>query len=57
MASRSTSNRCSIDPSTLIALLDPDDEELAFVFSRQDLRPISIYRIQFAEYLVCYNGK
>ncbi|CDH50305.1 rho guanyl nucleotide exchange factor [Lichtheimia corymbifera JMRC:FSU:9682] len=37
------------------ALLDPDDEELAFVFSRQDLRPISIYRIQFAEYLVCYN--
>ncbi|KAI7886615.1 hypothetical protein K492DRAFT_203143 [Lichtheimia hyalospora FSU 10163] len=37
------------------ALLDPDDEELAFIFSRQDLRPISIYRIQFAEYLVCYN--
>ncbi|KAI9323223.1 CNH domain-containing protein [Dichotomocladium elegans] len=37
------------------ALLDPDDEELAFVFNRQDLRPISIYRIQFAEYLVCYN--
>ncbi|KAI9491084.1 CNH domain-containing protein [Zychaea mexicana] len=37
------------------ALLDPDDEELSFVFNRQDVRPISIYRIQFAEYLVCYN--
>ncbi|KAI9267941.1 hypothetical protein BDA99DRAFT_435610 [Phascolomyces articulosus] len=37
------------------ALLDPDDEELAFVFNRQDIRPVSIYRIQFAEYLVCYN--
>jgi hypothetical protein len=39
------------------ALLDPEDDELAFVFSRQDIRPISIYRVQFAEYLVCYNGK
>lgn len=39
------------------ALLDPADNELAFVFSRQDIRPISIYRVQFAEYLVCYNGK
>ncbi|KAG2227132.1 hypothetical protein INT45_003862 [Circinella minor] len=37
------------------ALLDPDDEELGFVFERQDIRPVSIYRIQFAEYLVCYN--
>ncbi|KAI8142477.1 CNH domain-containing protein [Fennellomyces sp. T-0311] len=37
------------------ALLDPDDEELSFVFNRQDIRPVSIYRIQFAEYLVCYN--
>ncbi|KAF7732803.1 RHO1 GDP-GTP exchange protein 2 [Apophysomyces ossiformis] len=36
-------------------LLDPEDEELAFVFSRPDLRPMTIYRIQFAEYLVCYN--
>jgi hypothetical protein len=39
------------------ALLDPEDEELNFVFSRPDVRPMAIYRIQFAEYLVCYNGK
>ena len=39
------------------ALLDPEDEELGFVFQRPDVRPITIYRIQFAEYLVCYNGK
>ncbi|KAI8979297.1 CNH domain-containing protein [Mycotypha africana] len=37
------------------ALLDPEDEELAFAFNRQDVRPMTIYRIQFAEYLVCYN--
>ncbi|CAO0797587.1 unnamed protein product [Mucor circinelloides] len=37
------------------ALLDPEDEELGFVFNRPDVRPITIYRIQFAEYLVCYN--
>ncbi|RCI05139.1 RHO1 GDP-GTP exchange protein 2 [Rhizopus stolonifer] len=37
------------------ALLDPEDEELSFVFNRPDVRPITIYRIQFAEYLVCYN--
>ncbi|CAO3576712.1 unnamed protein product [Absidia cylindrospora] len=37
------------------ALLDPADEELDFVFSRQDIRPITIFRVQFAEYLVCYN--
>ncbi|KAI8987222.1 CNH domain-containing protein [Pilobolus umbonatus] len=36
-------------------LLDPEDEELAFVFSKPDVRPVTIYRIQFAEYLVCYN--
>lgn len=41
---------------SVTALLDPDDEELSFVFSRPDLKPITIYRIQFAEYLVCYNG-
>lgn len=39
------------------ALLDPEDEELGFVFNRPDVRPVAIYRIQFAEYLVCYNGK
>lgn len=38
-------------------LLDPEDEELAFVINRQDVHPVTIYRIQFAEYLVCYNGK
>ncbi|KAI9303732.1 CNH domain-containing protein [Cunninghamella echinulata] len=37
-------------------LLDPEDEDLAFVFSRQDIRPITIYRVQFAEYLVCYDA-
>ncbi|KAF1802846.1 hypothetical protein FB192DRAFT_1114470 [Mucor lusitanicus] len=39
------------------ALLDPEDEELGFVFHRPDVRPITIYRIQFGEYLVCYNGR
>ncbi|ORZ25987.1 CNH domain-domain-containing protein [Absidia repens] len=37
------------------ALLDPGDEGLSFVFSRQDLRPITLYRVQFAEFLICYN--
>ncbi|CEP16510.1 hypothetical protein [Parasitella parasitica] len=36
-------------------LLDPEDEALSFVFNRPDIRPVTIYRIQFAEYLVCYN--
>lgn len=39
------------------ALLDPGDEELSFVFSRQDIRPITIYRVQFSEFLICYNSK
>ncbi|KAI9472331.1 MAG: CNH domain-containing protein [Benjaminiella poitrasii] len=37
------------------ALLDPEDEALEFVYQRPDVRPITIYRIQFAEYFVCYN--
>ncbi|CAO3582374.1 unnamed protein product [Absidia cylindrospora] len=37
------------------ALLDPGDEGLSFVFSRQDIRPITLYRVQFAEFLICYN--
>ncbi|ORE01506.1 hypothetical protein BCV72DRAFT_236298 [Rhizopus microsporus var. microsporus] len=37
------------------ALLDPEDENLSFVFSRADIKPITVYRIKFAEYLVCYN--
>lgn len=37
------------------ALLDPEDENLQFVFGRQDVKPLAIYRIQFAEYLICYN--
>ncbi|KAI9023575.1 CNH domain-containing protein [Phycomyces nitens] len=36
-------------------LLDPEDEELGFVFSKTDARPLAMYRIQMAEYLVCYN--
>ncbi|KAI8338661.1 Dbl homology domain-containing protein [Chlamydoabsidia padenii] len=38
------------------ALLDPGDQELGFVFSRQDIRPITIYRVKFSEFLICYNG-
>ncbi|KAI9285741.1 CNH domain-containing protein [Umbelopsis sp. AD052] len=37
------------------ALLDPEDDNLRFVFERQDVKPLAIYRIQFAEYLICYN--
>ncbi|KAI7891474.1 Dbl homology domain-containing protein [Mucor mucedo] len=37
------------------ALLDPEDEKLDFVINRQDVHPVTIYRIQFAKYLVCYN--
>lgn len=39
------------------ALLDPEDEGLDFVFQRPDVIPIAIYRIEFAKFLVCYNGK
>ncbi|GAA5800025.1 hypothetical protein HPULCUR_005446 [Helicostylum pulchrum] len=38
-------------------LLDPEDRGLDFVFNRQDVHPVTIYRIQFAEYLVCYNDQ
>lgn len=37
-------------------LLDPEDRELDFVFNRQDVHPVTIYRIKVAKYLVCYNG-
>ncbi|ORX57578.1 hypothetical protein DM01DRAFT_1319549 [Hesseltinella vesiculosa] len=37
------------------ALLDPTDTNLQFVFSRQDIHPVTIFRVQFAEYLVCYD--
>ncbi|KAM3579239.1 RHO1 GDP-GTP exchange protein 2 [Umbelopsis sp. WA50703] len=40
---------------TKMSLLDPEDENLQFVFGRQDVKPLAIYRIQFAEYLICYN--
>lgn len=43
--------------SFFLALLDPEDENLQFVFGRQDVKPLAIYRIQFAEYLICYNGR
>ncbi|KAJ2959350.1 hypothetical protein NQZ79_g5117 [Umbelopsis isabellina] len=42
-------------PSEASTLLDPEDENLQFVFGRQDVKPLAIYRIQFAEYLICYN--
>jgi hypothetical protein len=40
-----------------VALLDPEDENLAFAFAKTDLRPITVYRIEAKEYLVCFNGK
>jgi hypothetical protein len=30
---------------------------LAFAFAKTDLRPITVYRIEAKEYLVCFNGK
>ncbi|KAL0083844.1 CNH domain-containing protein [Phycomyces blakesleeanus] len=36
-------------------LLDPEDEELGFVFSKTDARPLAMYRTGKSEYLVCYN--
>lgn len=37
-------------------LLDPNDESLEFVRKRENLRPMSIYRIH-NEFLLCYDGK
>ncbi|OZJ04392.1 hypothetical protein BZG36_02413 [Bifiguratus adelaidae] len=36
-------------------LLDPDDESLLFVLKRENIRPISIYRIKNGEFLLCYD--
>lgn len=37
-------------------LLDPDDTALNFVRTRENLRPMALYRIQ-NEFLLCYDGK
>jgi len=37
-------------------LLDPLDESLEFVRKRENLRPMSIYRIH-NEFLLCYDGQ
>lgn len=37
-------------------LLDPADASLDFVQRREDVRPLSIYRID-GEFLLCYNGE
>jgi hypothetical protein len=36
-------------------LLDPADESLEFIKKRENLRPMSIYRID-NEFLLCYDG-
>ncbi|KAJ3329165.1 RHO1 GDP-GTP exchange protein 2 [Blyttiomyces sp. JEL0837] len=36
-------------------LLDPADSSLDFALGRENLRPIAIFRIVEAEYLICYN--
>jgi hypothetical protein len=38
------------------ALLDPADASLDFVQRRDDVRPLSIYRID-VEFLLCYTGE
>ena len=37
-------------------LLDPSDESLEFIKKRENLRPMSIYRID-NEFLLCYDGQ
>jgi hypothetical protein len=37
-------------------LLDPVDVSLDFVQRREDVRPLSIYRID-GEFLLCYTGE
>jgi hypothetical protein len=36
-------------------LLDPQDESLEFVMKRENLRPIAIYRMADATFLLCYD--
>ncbi|KAL1916582.1 uncharacterized protein VTP21DRAFT_5773 [Calcarisporiella thermophila] len=36
-------------------LLDPDNESLAFVHKRENVRPIALYRVRNGEFLLCYD--
>ncbi|KAJ1673802.1 RHO1 GDP-GTP exchange protein 2, partial [Spiromyces aspiralis] len=42
----------TLNPQTL---LDPVDESLQFVLKRDNVRPISFFRVQEGEYLLCYD--
>jgi hypothetical protein len=46
-----------VDLETLetLGLLDPADESLEFVRTRENLRPMAIYRIN-NDFLLCYDG-
>lgn len=49
-----------IVPTSLhLELLDPEDESLAFVLKRENVRPISMCRAQngHGEFLLCYDGR
>ncbi|KAJ3094655.1 RHO1 GDP-GTP exchange protein 2 [Physocladia obscura] len=37
------------------ALLDPSDESLDFVLAREDMKPMSVFKITDSEYLLCYD--
>ncbi|KAK9729384.1 RHO1 GDP-GTP exchange protein 2 [Basidiobolus ranarum] len=36
-------------------LLDPADENLSFVLKRENIRPVSIFRIRDGDFLLCYD--
>jgi hypothetical protein len=37
-------------------LLDPADEHLDFVFKKETVRPIAIFKLRDGNFLLCYNG-
>ncbi|KAH8550125.1 CNH domain-containing protein [Umbelopsis sp. PMI_123] len=37
------------------SVLDPSDEALSFVFQRENIKPISMFKLQDGEFLLCYN--
>jgi len=37
------------------SVLDPSDEALAFVFQRENMKPISMFKLHDGEFLLCYN--
>jgi hypothetical protein len=41
----------------LKGVLDPSDEALSFVFQRENIKPISMFKLQDGEFLLCYNRK